>query len=999
MAVLKIEVEVDDKNAAAKLREVEAAVKGVEGVSVQSAQKLSAFSASLGTLKQMAGALVTADLIGRIVGGLGELASEAFRTAGRLVDLSQKTGLSMKTLQQMQFIAKQTGASLEQFSQAALRMGVNIEKSNGKDGAAKAVRELGLSLSDLKNSSPDEVYNKIITAAGKMEDVNKRNWAVITLGGKGAASVLTAIGEGYDALASKAPIAADAQILAMEALQDEWEALKDTVHASTVNMLGSMALVVKGARSMGFMETMATMLSGGWSGGSIAMMMAGQGFDGNPKKGKDVFLGSQDPEIQVEDSDTAADRAAARAMDAMRKRRADMTGGSDIADAKEMLADMRAVGGLTRLTDDATEALHTTLGKAISAYQRLGQVAPRAMHDAWVATLQTPKMLTGGLNPADFKGTDAGIPWSPAMLPGIGVTDGLPAGVGTQMPMPGMPAKADSFMKSSFGSAGQFAGNLSGAVMGAITGGGSIGSAVGGVLGGGLMSGLGKHLTAGLAKTGLQGILGSSLNAILPGIGALMGPLIGKAFSGIGKLFGFGKGKEAKETAATRDQVVQQLGGMQELKKTFDQLGLSSDKFFNAKKPKEFAAEVEKLNKAMEAQKNLQEGISKITEGANARATIFGEQFKATKEKATSSAEGFREWARSAGMSDALIDEVLGGDAASQKSSMEQNFQMSAQMDPSLQSGLNVTAAGAYASFSQQIGQGTSAVDAIASLTPALTTMRDVMAGSNFEMSVAGTKLMELAAIIEANRIPFQSLAADGQILQGMMQGNIRDFDLFRAVATDIGVQMQGMIDKGVPTAQVLALAQPQLQALWEAQQKWHFELDGTTQALMDQAVQQGIVGANMKDVNQKILDILIAIGDVLGAKIPDALRGLPGAAQEAANGMNAAFSGVRPPDMGPGVMYHSPGEISTETGETAGYYGGGGEGGDAYRANTGGAITNASGGTVANYTPNVTVNVHGSLVHQDELGDVVTQAVINSVRANTNSSFTGLRAALEMPT
>jgi hypothetical protein len=163
---------------------------------------------------------------------------------------------------------------------------------------------------------------------------------------------------------------------------------------------------------------------------------------------------------------------------------------------------------------------------------------------------------------------------------------------------------------------------------------------------------------------------------------------------------------------------------------------------------------------------------------------------------------------------------------------------------------------------------------------------------------------------------------------------------------------------------------------------------------LMDQAVQQGIVGANMKDVNQKILDILIAIGDVLGAKIPDALRGLPGAAQAAANGMNAAFSSVQTPNLGQNVWnpyaphmdengeYQAP-EIFAP--------------GDSWSPAD--PIMYHEGQQDDTRFRNLTVNVQGNLIHQDELASVVTSAVIDSVRANTNSSFTSLRAALEMPT
>jgi hypothetical protein len=953
MAVLKIDVVVDDNGASAKLSQIDKSVKGIETASMSASAavtkasaahgaaanaSVSAFSkmgTAFGSFAKTVGAFVTADLLSRMIAGFSSIAKGALDSASKLTDMSAKTGLTMKTLQQMEHVANQTGASLDEFANAAFMLGVKVEK--GTKGTRLAVEALGLSFNDLRAMSPDDMFNTVAVALGKIEDPTMRNRIAMELFGKTAKAIMPAIVEGYGDMAHAATVAGDAQIRALDNAGDAWDRLTQRAATAVMQQLGDLALGIEGFQQIGLKG----MLFSGRSILDAPERLRKAALDAQEQKRIDDWwnnpVAASGGSMLSQEDQTAADREAKsaanelrREAEAIRKRRDQMSGASDIADAKEMLSDMRAVGGLTRLTDDATEALHTTLGKAIAAYERLGQVAPRAMHDAWVATMQTPKMITGGLNAADFAKADAGIPWTPELLPRIGMTDGVPAGVGEQMAMPGMPVKPDSFFQTAFGGAGGLGGGLMQTIMGSLMGGGSISGALGGFLGGNLMNGLSQHLTA-----GMSGTIGKMLGSFLPGIGALLGPLIGKGLGKVGDFFGglFGKKSKAeKETISTREDFAKQFGGIEKLKDTFEELGLSSDKFFSTKKPKELAAEIDKLNVAMEKQKELQAGIAMIGEGVNARAANVTTQ----------------------------------GD-------------------------LDVVSAGAAASFGLQMGQGASAVEAINTLTPALTAMRDAMAGGNFEMSAAGARLLELAAIIEANRIPFQNLAADGQILQGMMQGNIRDFDLFKAVATDIGVQMQGMIDKGVPTAQVLALAQPQLQALWEAQQKWHFELDGTTQALMDQAVQQGMVGQAMKSVNQQILDVLMGIAKVLGADIPGALAGLPAAAQNAAKGMNDAFGSVQPPDMG-GGLWNPEAWHMDENGEyqppsqLPGTFEGAG-------------ITHHEGQQEDPRFRNLTVNVQGSLVHESELGAAVTNAVIEAVRLNKNSSFTGLRAALEMPT
>jgi phage-related minor tail protein len=84
------------------------------------------------------------------------------------------------------------------------------------------------------------------------------------------------------------------------------------------------------------------------------------------------------------------------------------------------------------------------------------------------------------------------------------------------------------------------------------------------------------------------------------------------------------------------------------------------------------------------------------------------------------------------------------------------------------------------------------------------------------------------------------------------------------------------------------------LQALFEAQQKYGKVTDETTQAILDQAEQQGLVGDHMKDVNKQILEVLIAIADVFGAKIPDAMRATRDAATETAAGIEREFSNIK---------------------------------------------------------------------------------------------------------
>ncbi len=894
MAQLKIDVVVDDNGAAQKLAQIEQGltkvdaaagrardsqgrfVKGVgdstaaAAASIQgaSAKSVSAFAsmnnAAMGFFKTM-GAFVGANVVQSVASTIANVVGNSVKMAGSLVDLSAKTGLTISTLQKLDFVGMQAGVSMEQFASAVFKVGNRIGKSNGSDGVAWAVKELGLNLLELKNMNPDKQIETLLSALSRVGDEQDRNALGVELFGKSFEGVAAAVTSGYDEMWKSARTSGDEQIKALDDAADAWDRFTQNAQANLVNLLGSMVQMIQGAQKVGFFRTIGLLATQGVGVTGVTLSAAAGAqtaadadaremrFWEDAQAHPDQFAraGGLSPRSSGKPTKPARDAAAEKAKRdraAWLKENEDITGMSAIKAADEWMIRLKEIGGITKLSDKAFKDLATTMQDALEAANRLGKHLTPQQLAAWAATQKAETMAPGmmGLSQATMDEEDR----RQAMIR-LGMSAGgpktIPQEIIKAISAESMESARDKpgFLKSAFGGSKQFGGDMAGVLLSAITGGGNVGGAAGGFLGQGLGGMLGKTLSKNVG-----GMLGGVLGSVVPGLGTILGSLGGGL---IGKVFGglFGGGKEKKETNQTRDQFIQQFGGLDKLKQTFEDLGLSSDKFFNAKKVKDFNGEVDKLNAAMQKQKDLIDGIGMITEGVNARAANVSSQ----------------------------------GD-------------------------LNVVGAGALASFGMQVGTGTSAVEALANLTPAITAMRDAMAGGNFEMSTAGQKLLELGAIVEANRIPLQNLAADGQIVNGMMKGNIQDFDLFRNIAADIGLQLQGMIEKGVPTQQVLALAQPQLQSLWEAQQKWHVEVDATTQALIDQAVQQGMVGENMKSIQQQMLDATIGIRDALQA-IGQHLGAIPAAAKAAGD----AMSGMPAPATGgeesaePG-SYHTGGVI-----------------------------------------------------------------------------------------
>ncbi len=605
-------------------------------------------------------------------------------------------------------------------------------------------------------------------------------------------------------------------------------------------------------------------------------------------KGQDILLAT-DPVAAMQKQmaamigggggvDKKAAKEAKRAAEEWKKFHEDMFGNTAIEAAQNWMDHLGDINNLQFVSVDKQAQMNSALAEALAVYGRLGIVAPAAWNEVYLATMKVQEVTSGLGNLVNAKGElqlgeAMARPFTDAMIPNLGVTSGL---AGLNMPgATGMPSyKPASFMQqmlSGFGGMKNFGADLSKTVMGALQGGGDVGGAVGGLLGGKTFEALGGKLSSMFGKTGIGGLLGGALGAALPGIGSIVGSMIGQ----LGKLGGafaklFGKGDDGDKQ---RDAFLKQMGGFDALAKKMHEIGPEADAMFKAlsgaKNGKEAEAAINNITAALDKQKKaLDAAMTALPEGANARSK-----------------------------------------------------NISGQAD------FNVVGAEALGSFAFLVSQGQTAMQAFAAITPAVTAMKDAFALNNLEMTGAAERLFSLSAIMTANKVQFDNVSASGSILSAMLQANIKDLDLFNAVAGDIGLNIQKVIDSGVPMAQVFALAQPQLQALWEAEQKWGFQVDANTQSLIDQAAQQGFVGEQMKSVNQQILDVLVAIGKALGADIPNAMAGLPGAAAAAAAGMNAAFAGVSGPNVNVSMR----------------------EGSDAPQMREGGIVNARPGGTLVN--------------------------------------------------
>ncbi len=219
---------------------------------------------------------------------------------------------------------------------------------------------------------------------------------------------------------------------------------------------------------------------------------------------------------------------------------------------------------------------------------------------------------------------------------------------------------------------------LSGAIIGAIQGGGSIGKALGGEAGQMLGTKLGNTVGnwAGKAIGGSLGAaIGGAAGSVLPVVGTMLGSVAG---SFIGKLFGGGN-QDKKQI-----QTAMQGLDFANLRAKADELGISMDRVFSAKKVDDFKNAVAGVTAQIDEQEKLQQRGIAAMERYGITIEQAGAKFKQTQMTATAQSlvEDFHALVAVGVDTDTIIQKMGGSIGAFIHRSIEMGTQVPREMEP-----------------------------------------------------------------------------------------------------------------------------------------------------------------------------------------------------------------------------------------------------------------------------------------------------------------------------
>jgi uncharacterized protein YoaH (UPF0181 family) len=270
--------------------------------------------------------------------------------------------------------------------------------------------------------------------------------------------------------------------------------------------------------------------------------------------------------------------------------------------------------------------------------------------------------------------------------------------------------------------------------------------------------------------------------------------------------------------------------------------------------------------------------------------------------------EGFQAMvakARAAGVATQELDAFFQGQA---KSIADNVAAYVGSIELTTQSAADAMQTAVVGAFNTMIANGMSFQEALKTIAPSIRAVEKALADAGLAGIGAFGTIRDYVNLAEGEITgPLISAAGNlNQILVGLHNTGLLDQQTFAALGQEATRVFNDLIANGASADQALRLMQPTLQTLWELQHDFGLEVDESTQLLIAQGVEAGIVGDKYRSASDKMVLALDRVVLLLEKLLTDLGFELPGAAAAAAqawidmaNDMSAATASIQVPAPG----------------------------------------------------------------------------------------------------
>lgn len=207
---------------------------------------------------------------------------------------------------------------------------------------------------------------------------------------------------------------------------------------------------------------------------------------------------------------------------------------------------------------------------------------------------------------------------------------------------------------------------------------------------------------------------------------------------------------------------------------------------------------------------------------------------------------------------------------------------------------LGILEAQTFAVYNAMIANGATYSEAMASLGGVLDSILEKHTEMGTEASAGIQELLKIRQVTEANKELFAAMEGNLAVLNALGNTGSLTQETFNNAAVSATSYYNQMMDAGMTSNQALSQMAPTLERLRYLAREQGMEIDATTQAMIKQAEEQGILGEEQLSLQDTLMAGFGAIIQAIGGDVPDAFKKAMGKMDEFATSSDTAFERVK---------------------------------------------------------------------------------------------------------
>jgi hypothetical protein len=783
--------------------------------------------------------------------------------ADRIEELSKSTGLSITMIQKLDQITKQNGTTIEALTKSFAAMQDRV--AGGDKSAVRAFEKLGISFEVFRRLQPDAQMETLAIAVGKIEDPMSRANVVTDLFGRTGVQLiptLQRIAEGMDDIQT----ASEENIIAIGQLSDGWEELKGTGARLLVEAVGPLlsgfsTSATKVEYLTGRIEAMAIMV--GRTNPLLKTM-----YDYLPGNAK-VLFGGDTPDYGPTPEPVDPEHYK----------------GLPGADTGGLPAPL-AFEEMLKIGREITADVERQIAARTRNHSKIGETTTALREQLSVMDMQTQRLSDistfFGFKPKNFEWEDYNpMPDAPGAPGANGPNNyqqilqpywgNVSGNNNPNMPsfwrrqMNDMNTMQGDWRQQNFGSAQGWANSAMGwgSQLQEISEHGDPLVNATNVRGRGKRAAMGalKGAEIGGRFGGPYGAAGGALVGLI--VGAFRNPAFEDVWNRIAKNFGVEVSDELAKRIADRAKAeFNNNRGAAEVRSLGDILGETGG--VNADNVKKMTA-------------RLHDAFSMYGTGVFSKEDLegtldesfgyFADYYNNIGGLADSSFTRIIALSREAGVESAAVTAYVNEQVMTAATGLEMYLENATVKTQSAASGIG----GAMVLMFNEIRSGPEGLrGAIDTLGPMILAFQEQMTAAGLTAGDTFQGMLDYVRAFEVEGVAAAVTAVDGltMTLEGLYNATLLNAEVFsglsRAMTDEIEVARQALIAQGQDGDKALQLNAAGLQTIWELQKQYGWAVDESTQAMLDQAEAQGLIGKEFMDTNLQMLDAMERIAGSL---------------------------------------------------------------------------------------------------------------------------------------